>query len=167
MEAVSVGEEQEAARTESYVVFELGGESYALEVAHVREVLDAAALTRVPGSNKALRGLFNVRGHVVPVWDLRVPFELVAAPNTAPTPCVLMVEHGSGPTIRVCGLLVDRVSDVLESLPEDLQPPPALGLGGGSSLIRGLLRHQERFLLVLDLERVLSTLTVGTTPEVP
>src|SRR6476659_713391 len=65
-------------RSESYVVLQLGTESYALEVTRVREVLDVAALTRVPGGMRSLMGLYNLRGHVVPVWNLRIPFQLNA-----------------------------------------------------------------------------------------
>jgi purine-binding chemotaxis protein CheW len=163
MEPVAAEVEQE--RVDSYVVFQLGGESYALEVARVREVLDVGALTRVPGGAAALCGLCNLRGHVVPVWDLRVPFGLGDDRPEGRAPCVLMVEPESGRAARVVGLLVDRVSDVLEVLPEDLQPAPALGLGGGSAFVRGLVRHQDRFLLVLDLDRVFGALDREPTDE--
>ena len=147
-------------RTESYVVFQLGGERYALEVARVREVLDVAALSRVPGGTRFLVGLYNLRGHVVPVWNLRVPFQLEEGDGSGGrAPSILMVEPDSAQPSRVAGLLVDRVSDVLEFFPEDVQPSPTIGLGGGSTFVRGLIRHQDRFLLVLDLDRVFAALT--------
>src|SRR4051812_36475544 len=113
MEAIGAEVEDGQERAESFVVFQLGGESYALEVARVREVLDQGALTRVPGGTRALRGLFNLRGHVVPVWNLRVPFELGDEPDPdagGPAPCVLMVEPDAAQPARLAGLLVDRVS---------------------------------------------------------
>jgi purine-binding chemotaxis protein CheW len=62
----------------------------------------------------------------------------------------------------VTGLLVDRVSDVLEISPEEIQPSPQLGLGNTTPFVRGLIRHQEgdqeRFLLVLDVDRVFAVL---------
>ena len=61
----------ESERAQSYVIFRLGGEGYALEVMRVQEVLDVGALTQVPGGPKSLRGVLNLRGHVVPVYDLR------------------------------------------------------------------------------------------------
>jgi purine-binding chemotaxis protein CheW len=156
------GAEEDHEPTESYVVFQLGTESYALEVTRVREVLDVAALTRVPGGSPALIGLYNLRGHVVPVWNVRVPFGLGHEPSTERAPSVLMVEPDPSQPSRVAGLLVDRVSDVLEFAPGELQPPPTLGLGGGSTFVRGLIRHQDRFLLVLDLDRVFAALTETT-----
>src|SRR4051794_32290726 len=117
-------------RTQSYVIFRLGGEGYALEVMRVQEVLDVKSLTQVPGGPRSLRGVLNLRGHVVPVYDLRVPFELPIDPNPARAPSVLMVESSNhGGDVHVTGLLVDRVSDVLEFPPEEIQPAPQLGLG--------------------------------------
>jgi purine-binding chemotaxis protein CheW len=154
-------------RSESYVVLQLASESYALEVSRVREVLDVAALTRVPGGMKALVGLYNLRGHVVPVWNLRVPFRLEDDMVQERAPSVLMVEPDPALPARVAGLLVDRVSDVLDFAPGDVQPAPTLGLGGGSKFVRGLIRHQDRFLLVLDLDRVFAALLDDSSNEAP
>lgn len=145
-------------RTQSYVIFRLGGEGYALEVMRVQEVLDVKTLTRVPGGPKSLRGVLNLRGHVVPVYDLRVPFELPIDPSPSRAPSVLMVESSVGSDVHVTGLLVDRVSDVLEFSPEEIQSAPQLGLGKATPFVRGLIRHQEGFLLVLDVDRVFTAL---------
>lgn len=152
-------------QNDSFVVFQLGTEGYALEVSRVREVLDVAAFTSVPGGSRGLVGLYNLRGHVVPVWNLRIPFRLVEQGGSARAPSVLMVEPDPEQPSRVVGLLVDRVSDVLEFPPHEVQPPPSLGLGGGSPFIRGLIRHNEWFLLVLDLDRIFASLTEETDAE--
>ncbi len=97
---------------QSYVVFRLGGEGYALEVMRVQEVLDVQSMTEVPGSPKCLLGVINLRGHVVPVYDLRIPFGLHADSNLNRAPSVLIVAE-QGNDSQVTGLVVDRVSDVL------------------------------------------------------
>jgi len=145
-------------RAQSYVVFQLGGEGYALEVMRVQEVLDMQSLTEVPGGPKFLLGVINLRGHVVPVYDLRMPFGLTKDQKGSRAPCVLIVESNSGSDDQITGLLVDRVSDVLEFSPEEVQAAPQLGLGRATPYVRGLIRHQEGFLLVLDVDRVFSTL---------
>ena len=142
--------------TQSYVVFRLGGEGYALEVMRVQEVLDVQSMTEVPGSPKCLLGVINLRGHVVPVYDLRIPFGLHTDPNFNRAPSVLIVETEQGNDSQVTGLVVDRVSDVLEFAPDEVQASPQLGLGKTTPFVRGLIRHQEGFLLVLDLDRVFS-----------
>lgn len=150
--------ETERDGTHSFVVFRLGGEGYALEVMRVQEVLDVPTLTEVPGSPRCLLGVINLRGHVVPVYDLRIPFGLKAAPDPTHAPSVLIVETEPGNESQVTGLVVDRVSDVLEFSQEEVQPSPQLGLGKTTPFVRGLIRHQEAFLLVLDLDRVFSAL---------
>jgi purine-binding chemotaxis protein CheW len=148
----------EPERTQSYVIFRLGGEGYALEVMRVQEVLDVKSLTQVPGGRRSLRGVLNLRGHVVPVYDLRVPFELPIDPNPSRAPSVLIVESSTANGTQVTGLLVDRVSDVLEFAPEDIQSAPQLGLGKATPFVRGLIHHLGAFLLVLDLDRVFTAL---------
>jgi chemotaxis signal transduction protein len=145
-------------RGQSFVVFRLGGEGYALEVMRVQEVLDMQSLTEVPGGPKFLLGVINLRGHVVPVYDLRMPFGLSRENRESRAPCVLIVETCFGSDDQITGLLVDRVSDVLEFSPEDVQPAPQLGLGKATPFVRGVIRHQDAFLLVLDVDRVFSTL---------
>ena len=106
------------------------------------------------------------------MYDLRVPFELPIDVNPGKAPSVLMVESSLGPDMHVTGLLVDRVSDVLEFSPEEIQPAPQLGLGKATPFVRGLIRHQDGFLLVLDVDRVFTALGslsagsvgVGTVP---
>ena len=141
-----------------FVVFRLGGEGYALEVMRVQEVLDVQSMTEVPGSSKCLLGVINLRGHVVPVYDLRIPFGLRTDSNRNRAPSVLIVETKQGNDAQVTGLVVDRVSDVLEFSPDEVQASPQLGLGKTTPFVRGLIRHQEGFLLVLDLDRVFSAL---------
>lgn len=149
---------QELERAQSYVIFQVGGEGYALEVMRVQEVLDVGNLTQVPGGPRSLRGVLNLRGKVVPVYDLRVPFGLPIDPQPARAPSVLMVESSIGSVVHVTGLLVDRVSDVLEFTPEEIQPAPQLGLGKATSFVRGLIQHQDGFLLVLEVDRVFTAL---------
>ena len=95
------------------------------------------------------------------VYDLRVPFELPIDPHPIRAPSVLMVETASGNDVQVTGLLVDRVSDVLEFAPEEIQPAPQLGLGKSTPFVSGLIRHQDAFLLVLDVDRVFAALGGG------
>ncbi|OJW20209.1 MAG: chemotaxis protein [Planctomycetales bacterium 71-10] len=145
-------------RAQSYVVFRLGGEAYALEVLRVQEVLDVLAITEVPGASRSLLGVINLRGHVVPVYDLRIPFGLPLDSKPGRAPSVLIVEAEEGNGSDVTGLLVDRVSDVLEFSPDQVQAAPQLGLGKTTPFVRGLIRHQDAFLLVLDVDRVFSAL---------
>src|SRR5215213_7152443 len=101
MVETAMASDAETERAQSYVIFRLGGEGYALEVMRVQEVLDVGTLTHVPGGPKSLRGMLNLRGHVVSVYDLRVPFELPVDPQPHRAPCVLMVESRTGNDVQV------------------------------------------------------------------
>jgi len=94
----------------------------------------------------------------VPVYDLRLSFGLGKDKTQNRAPCVLIVESTVGNGIQITGLLVDRVSDVLEFSPEEVQAAPQLGLGKATPYVRGLIRHQDTFLLVLDVDRIFSAL---------
>src|SRR5213595_2482572 len=93
----------EPERAQSFVVFRLGGEGYALEVMRVQEVLDMQALTEVPGGPKFLLGVINLRGHVVPVYDLHMPFGLLKDLKPTRAPCVLIVESSLGNGSQITG----------------------------------------------------------------
>src|SRR5215831_20492759 len=95
------GAETDRDRSQSFVVFRLGKEGYALEVMRVQEVLDMQALTEVPGGPKFLLGVINLRGHVVPVYDLRMPFGLLKESQQTRAPCVLIVESTLGSDVQI------------------------------------------------------------------
>ena len=131
---------------QSYVVFRLGGEGYALEVMRVQEVLDMQSLTEVPGSPKCLLGVINLRGHVVPVYDLRIPFGLPQ--RLERRPCTVRLDR------RVRAWATTRRSRAFwstgfptssSSLRKKCNPPRNLGLGKATPFVRGLIRHQEAF----------------------
>ena len=155
---MDAGVDADRDRVQSYVVFQLGGEGYALEVMRVQEVLDMQSLTEVPGGPKFLLGVINLRGHVVPVYDLRLPFGLTKEDQTGPGAVRLDRRIESRSDIQITGLLVDRVSDVLEFSPEEVQAGSAAWTWESDPFVRGLIRHQDAFLLVLDVDRIFSTL---------
>src|SRR6516164_11736206 len=100
------GGDSDRDRSQSFVVFRLGKEGYALEVMRVQEVLDMQSLTEVPGGPRYLLGVINLRGHVVPVYDLRMPFGLSKETSETRAPCVLIVETTLGSDPQITGLLV-------------------------------------------------------------
>ena len=154
-------------RSESYVVLQLGSESYALEVTRVREVLDVAALTRVPGGMRSLMGLYNLRGHVVPVWNLRVPFHLNDDMLQERAPSVLMVEPDAGAAVAGGGPAGGPGLRRARLRPRRHPAGPDAGPRRRLAFVRGLIRHQDRFLLVLDLDRVFSALLDDPSNEAP
>ncbi|MBN8466688.1 chemotaxis protein CheW [Corallococcus exiguus] len=139
----------------SYLSFMLAGEEYAVGLLRVREIIEHRPVTRVPGMPAAVQGVINLRGSVVPVVDLAVKFGLPPRPITRWS-CFVIVEVSLDGQQTVLGLLTDTVREVLELGPADIEPPPAFGTRVRLEFLRGMGRHNETFILLLDLDRLLS-----------
>jgi purine-binding chemotaxis protein CheW len=145
----------EVARPAQYLGFSLAGEMYAIELLRIREIIEHVPITRVPGMPRAVLGVINLRGRVVPVVDLVVKMGLEPRPITRWT-CFVIVEVTLDGERTTLGLLADSVSEVLDLGPDDIEPPPAFGTRTPVHYLRGLGRQEQRFILLLDLDRLLS-----------
>lgn len=135
--------------------FVLDDEVFAVNVTHVREILDRTDTTRIPRMPAFMRGALNVRGAVVPVVDLRVKFGLPAVEPTIDT-CVVIAEVVVDNETTVLGALVDSVCDVFEVRAEDLSAPPRMGTKLDTQYIEAMARYEDEFIIVLDIDKVLS-----------
>lgn len=139
-----------------YLTFTLGEEHYALEINKVSEVLDFMKITRVPRMPGFLRGVINLRGNVVPVVDLRLKLGMSAIKRTVDT-CIVIVEvEMDGETIHM-GALADSVKEVVALHPDQISPPPRFGMRLDTKFIKGMGKQDEEFLIILDIDRVLSS----------
>jgi purine-binding chemotaxis protein CheW len=145
----------EVTRPAQYLGFSLAGETYAIELLRIREIIEHVPITRVPGMPPALLGVINLRGRVVPVVDLAVKMGLGPRPITRWT-CFVIVEALMDGERTALGLLADSVSEVLDLGPDDIEPPPSFGTRTPVDYLRGMGRQEQRFILLLDLDRLLS-----------
>jgi purine-binding chemotaxis protein CheW len=146
--------------TARYLTFRLGDELFAINVFKAREVLDLSHITRVPTAPGYLRGVVNVRGNAIPVVDLRTKFGLPATADTLNTRIIVMDLQLDGGSVVVGGL-ADAVHEVLELEPHEINDPPSLGMRWRTDLILGMGRRDDRFTIILDIERVFSTEELG------
>ncbi|WNG16972.1 chemotaxis protein CheW [Cystobacter fuscus] len=146
----------EVTRPAQYLGFSLAGETYAIELLRIREIIEHVPITRVPGMPSAVLGVINLRGRVVPVVDLAVKMGLGPRPITRWT-CFVVVEAMMDGERTTLGLLADSVSEVLDLAPDDVEPPPAFGTRAPVDYLRGMGRQEQRFILLLDLDRMLSS----------
>ncbi len=146
---------QEVEDRKQYLSFTLAGSDYAVEILHVKEILQYETVTRVPSVPRSVRGVINLRGAVVPVVDLAVKFGLGETPVTSRT-CVLIVEASLEDERAVMGVLADQVREVLELTAEDVEPPPTFGTQVKVEFLTGMAKVGKGFVLLLDLDRVLS-----------
>src|SRR5262245_19553412 len=104
----------------------LGGETFAMGILAVKEIIEYSSLTEVPMMPASVRGVINLRGAVVPVVDLAVRFGRAPAAVTKRT-CIVIVETSVNDTRQDVGVVVDAVNEVLEIPQEDIEPPPTFG----------------------------------------
>jgi len=142
-------------QTRQYLTFTLAEEAYALPIATVREVLEFTDITRVPRTPEAMRGVINLRGHAVAVADMRLKLGL---PETAATvnTCIIIAEADLGDGPIVLGALVDAVREVVDIEATSVEPPPRMGTSVDTAYLRGMARHEEDFVMILDLNRIFS-----------
>ena len=142
--------------SERYLTLTLGKEFFAIDIFSVREILDYADITRIPQTPEYILGVVNVRGNAVPVVDLRLKFGLGAAERTLNSRIVIL-EIKRRDHVAVMGALADSVKEVLELETDRIDPPPRMGAAVRADFIRGIGKHGDRFLLVLDVDKVFSS----------
>jgi purine-binding chemotaxis protein CheW len=157
-----------AAGAAQYLGFFVADAEYAIGILRVREILEFHTVTRVPIAPRSIRGVINLRGRVVPVVDLAVRLSLPESPITKRT-CIVVVEaeFESGPAVM--GVLADRVSEVIDLGPEEIEPPPTFGTPMRADCLLGVGRAEGRgFVLLLDIDKALSVedlAAAATAPE--
>ena len=142
--------------TLTYLTFTLDGEDFAVEVANVREVLDYTSVTRVPRTPDFMRGVINLRGSVVPVVDMRLKFGMPRGKDTVDT-CIVVMEVDLDGEATVIGALADSVQEVFDMDPGLIEPPPRIGTVLNTEFIRGMGKHDENFIIILNIDRVFSS----------
>ena len=138
-----------------YLAFRLAGEVYAIDILRIREIIEYTAPTAVPMMPPTVRGVINLRGAVVPVIDLAVRFGLDPT-GVGRRTCIVIVEVTHAGATHVLGLMVDGVNAVLEISRENVEPPPSFGTQANAEFIEGMARVDGRFVILLDIARVLS-----------
>lgn len=164
----------DATDRQQYLSFVLRESDYAVPIVKVKEILQYEGVTAVPGTPPSIRGVLNLRGRVVPVIDLGRKFGLGETAATRWT-CVLVVEADVGGVVTPTGILADSVREVLDLVPDDIEPPPAFGTGVTVSWLTGMGKLDRRFVLLLDIDRVLAAdehdlavaLQAATAPAAP
>lgn len=145
-----------------YLTFALGAEEYGLAILKVREIIGLMEITALPRSAEYIKGVVNLRGQVISVVDLRAKFRMSEVARTDQT-CIIFVEIARGERKVKTGIIVDRVSEVLDIAVENIEPPPALGEDQDARFILGMAKAGDRVKILLDIDQVLAADTGRST----
>ena len=137
--------------TQEMLVFKLGSEEYGVDILKVQEIRSYEKVTPIPRSPDYLKGVVNLRGTIVPVIDLRVKFGMPDPAYDSFTVVIVLRIAG-----RIIGAVVDAVSDVVQLAPSEIKAAPRLGTMVDSSYLSGVATQDDRMILALDIEKLLS-----------
>jgi len=145
-----------------YLTFQLAGEEYAIGILQVKEIIAYGTLTKVPQTPCSIRGVINLRGNVVPVVDLAVKFGLPPSLVTDRS-CVVIVETNPAGAKIVMGIVADAVNQVIDMPSQEILPAPAFGTHIRLDFLRGMGKAGQKFVLVLDIDKVLAAEDINLT----
>ncbi|NJP36331.1 chemotaxis protein CheW [Alkalicoccus luteus] len=132
------------------IVFQLQDEEYGAEVDKVRSIERMQHITRVPGTPDFVEGVMNLRGVVTPIIDLRRRFRMNKR-ETTDTTRIIIVQVGE----MEVGLIVDSANDVIDIQQSNIEAAPDSAAEADDSCIRGVVKLENRLLILLHLEKVL------------
>ena len=142
--------------TNEFLTFRLGSEEYGIEILKVQEIRGYDSITHLATSPDYLKGVINLRGIIVPIIDMRIKFDLGQATYDQFTVVIILTVAG-----RVMGIVVDGVSDVITLTDEQMRQAPGLGSVIDTEYIMGLGTVDERMLILIDIEKLMSRSDMG------
>jgi purine-binding chemotaxis protein CheW len=156
---------QELEEQQQYLTFMLSGETYAISILRIKEIIQYGSLTEVPRMPDFIRGVINLRGAVVPVIDLSARF------GKPPTPvgrrnCIIIIEVALGAETQNVGVMVDAVNAVLEIPDSEIEPAPTFGTNIRADFIAGMGKINGKFVIILNIQQVLSMDDMATLATV-
>ncbi len=143
-----------------FLTFVLGNEEYGIEILKVREIIGLINITTVPQTPEHMKGVINLRGKVIPVIDLRLKFSMQEEVHTQET-CVIVVEV-NGTSV---GIIVDSVSEVVDINGGEIEDAPNFGQGIDTSFIIGLGKVNDKLIIMLDIDAILSSTDLEMVEE--
>ena len=140
-----------AGQPNEFLTFTLGDEEYGVDILKVQEIRGYDTVTKIPDAPDFSKGVINLRGTIVPVVDMRLKFKLGRVDYNEFTVMIIL-----NIARRVVGMVVDGVSDVMQLSAEQIRPAPEFGGSINTKFITGLGTLDERMLILVDIERLMS-----------
>lgn len=145
-----------AAGAREYLTFRLDQEEYGIDILKVQEIRGYEPPTRIANAPLFIKGVVNLRGTIVPIVDMRLKFNCAQARYDGFTVVIILNLRS-----RVVGIVVDSVSDVMQLAPENIRSAPDIESVIDNGSILGLGSVAERMLILLDIEKLMSSVDMG------
>lgn len=136
-----------------YLTFEIGDESYGLQILRVQEIIKMQEITKIPRTPDFVEGVINLRGKIMPVIDMRKAFAMEEK-ETSRNTCIIIVQAQRGETSAILGVVVDKVAEVLEIAAEEIEPAPSFGSQVETQFILGMAKSKDSVNILLDINKV-------------
>jgi purine-binding chemotaxis protein CheW len=160
MSAIEKMNDAVAAGAREYLTFRLGREEYGIDILKVQEIRGYEPPTRIANAPSFIKGVVNLRGTIVPIVDMRLKFNCASAEYDSFTVVIILNLHH-----RIVGIVVDSVSDVMELAQENLRAAPEVDSVIDSDSVIGLGSLGDRMLILLDIEKLMSTVDMGLVSD--
>ena len=145
-----------------FLSFTLGDEEYGIDIQKIQELRGYDAVTRIANAPSSIKGVVNLRGIIISIVDLRIKFN-ICEPTYDQFTVVIILSIGE----RAMGIVVDSVSDVITLSAEQVKPAPQLGFTVDKDYLIGLGVIEERLLILLDIDKLMSSAEIGLMEELP
>jgi purine-binding chemotaxis protein CheW len=136
-----------------YLSFNIGNELFAINVLKVLEVLQKQIITPVPNAPDSILGIINFRGDVVPVFNTRVQFNLKSLGESDTFAIAVLDLVKNNEPCRI-GVTIDWVKDVFTIKEEDIETVPPMSSSFNTEFLTGIVRLQDQYILLIDVDRV-------------
>ncbi|OHD53569.1 MAG: chemotaxis protein CheW [Spirochaetes bacterium GWF1_51_8] len=139
-----------------YLIFNINDEDYGIPISKIREVIRFVKITPIHEASEFLKGVINLRGKIIPIIDMRAKFGLQERDYSDRT-VFIIVDILGVKEIYNLGISVDAVQDVVDLKEEDMEKTPDIGLRLKSQYLEGIAKVGERMIMMLNMDRILSS----------
>jgi purine-binding chemotaxis protein CheW len=133
------------------VSFKIGQEEFGVDILKVQEINKLVQITQVPNAPEYVDGVVNLRGRIIPIIDMRTRLHLPKKEHNKDTRIIVIDLNNN-----TIGFVVDAVSEVLRISASTIEEPPAISKGINSDYITAVAKLEDRLLILLDLEKLLT-----------
>ncbi|MDQ0159413.1 chemotaxis protein CheW [Alkalibacillus salilacus] len=138
------------AEMSKYIIFELNSERFAINIQQVRSIEKLPELTTMPQMPESMKGIFELRGAITPVIDLKEKLEMGQANNDEETRILILTIDE-----KPLGVIVDKATEVVDIDESTIEAPPEMVAGVDREYITGVAKSGEQLIVILDLDRIL------------